>query len=116
MGHRRRVIRLFLAGHGWAECDGVISASASKSAGGIVVCVAISLRAGRLKNLRVSRRLTRVWVAKFTTAAVLRVPKCLACAPARQHSRILATVILHLQLFGAAAVEVCDAAGGVARS
>ena len=94
-----------------AKGDSVICASAGECAGGIVVCVAVSLWAGFLEQLRVRRGGALVRSRVRAAAAVLWFPERLARALARD---VLCPVGAgNLQLGGADAIQVHLAAGFV---
>lgn len=107
-----RTIRLPLsAGHGegGAEGNGIVGTIASEGASGVIISVAIGSGARCLEELRVSARLARVGIPIGPAAAIRRISKGLAGAPAGQNVARSDTTV-DLELLRAAKIEIRDAA------
>lgn len=89
---------------GGAKCDGIISTGTRERARRIIIRITIRPRTGRLKHLRVNRRLTGRRCVIRAAATVLRTPERLARTLTRP-------TVTHPQLRRALRVQVGHAPG-----
>lgn len=93
-----------------AEDDNIVSRGTGEGASLIVIRIAVGTWTSVLEELRVPRWLARVRRGITFATAVLRVPKCLARAPAGHAPPSVRT--RHLQLGWTRPVQVHQTSGG----